>query len=211
MVEIISPSPSAPARYSDRARISSSHEPFIGSPNSTIDASTIDHRRGERDGEVRQRLADDVGAGAERRHPHLLHRAALLLAHDRERRRDDRRNHADVGDEAGDEEQRAAKLRVVPDPRFDGDEPGRAAHGRLRLILRRRRLQHAQRVPHHGRRGIRVVAVDDHLHRHALAGEEISLEPGGITSTARTSPRSISCSYSRLARHVGGELGSSQT
>ena len=41
MVEIISPRPSAPARYSDSARISSSHEPFIGSPNSTIDASTM--------------------------------------------------------------------------------------------------------------------------------------------------------------------------
>src|SRR3990167_6285064 len=41
MVEIISPSPSAPARYNDSDKISSSHEPFIGSPKSTIDASTI--------------------------------------------------------------------------------------------------------------------------------------------------------------------------
>jgi hypothetical protein len=40
-VEIISPRPSAPARYNDRARISRIHEPFIGSPKSPIDASTI--------------------------------------------------------------------------------------------------------------------------------------------------------------------------
>ena len=77
---------------------------------------------------------------------------------------------------------------------------------RLRLILRRGRLQHAQRVPHHGRRGIRVVAVDDHLHRHALAGEEIPLE-----SRRNHQRRAHLAAVDQLfvlaaARHVGGEL-----
>src|SRR5687768_14175093 len=40
-VEIINPRPSAPARYSDSASSSNSHEPCIGSPNSSIDANTM--------------------------------------------------------------------------------------------------------------------------------------------------------------------------
>ena len=41
MVETIRPNPSAPARYSDSDSRRSSHDPFIGKPNSTIEASTI--------------------------------------------------------------------------------------------------------------------------------------------------------------------------
>ena len=77
--------------------------------------------RDERDHEIRQALADDEGQRADRRHAHLLDGAALLLAHNRQRRRDDRGDHRDVGEKAWHQEQRALEVRVVPDPRLELD------------------------------------------------------------------------------------------
>ena len=60
-----------------------------------------ERRRRERDEEVRKRLADDERQRVDRRHAHLLHRAGLLLADDRQRGRGDSRDHRDVGDQPG--------------------------------------------------------------------------------------------------------------
>ena len=71
--------------------------------------------------EVRQRLADDEGtvlSGAIR--------TCSIVPRSFSRTTDNAveitgRDHPDVGDQSGDEEQRAAQLRVVPDARFNGD------------------------------------------------------------------------------------------
>ena len=55
-------------------------------------------------------------------------------------------------------------------------------------------------VTQDGRRGVRVIAVDDHLHRRRAAATAASREPSGMTSTARASPRSIRRSQLRGAR-----------
>ena len=66
---------------------------------------------------------------------HLLHRPALLLADDRQRRGDDGGDHRDIRDEPGHEEQGAAQLRVVPDARFQC------------TAASRRRRRSGQRIP----------------------------------------------------------------
>ncbi len=125
--------------------------------------------------QVRQRFADDEGGRRDGRHPHLLHRARLLFPHDRQRRRDDRGDHRDVGDEPGHEKQRAAQLRVVPDAGLDGDD-GPMPAGAER---RRRFEQHRVGVAEHGRRRLRVVAVEDDLHDRDVAVAQAAREVFG--------------------------------
>ena len=174
-----------------RCRASTTHEPRIGMSNSTIAATTMLIDEIERDDEVRRRLAEHVRHRPDRRHPHLLHRPGFLLAHDRQRRGDDGGEHRDVGDEAGDEEQRAAQLGVVPDARLDvaasapSCEPMRACSS-YRCDWR---VDQAHRVAHDRRRGVGVVAVDEELHRRVGRPDATSApKRAGITSTARASP-----------------------
>ena len=122
------------------------------------------------------RLADHERRCAEGRHAHLLHRASLLLAHDRERRRHHGRDHRDVGDEPRHEEERAAELGVVPDARLNRNERSRRRADRRSLMVLALAAQDGQRVAHHGRRGVGVVAIQQHLHGHLLAALDPSAQ-----------------------------------
>ena len=188
IVEISSPCACAPTRNSDdRSRRAAARSRASAGRTAAIAArmmSSAETNESARYGSVLPRMN---GTGADRRHPDLLHRAALLLADDRERRGDDRGDHRDVGDQAGHEEQRAAQLRVVPDARLERSAAARPR--RLRAAMASAATRRAElgderlRVAHHGRRGVGVVAVDDRPARSSAAGCRTSRsKPAGITS-----------------------------
>ena len=135
-----------------------------------------DERGQKRQRQIRQRLAEYVHGWTHRRHPHLFHRPAFLLAHDRKRRGDDGGDHRDIRDEPGDEEQGAPQLRVVPDAWFQCHWRGHGDGGVLVSgYLRDDRLG----VAHHRRRSVGVLAVDDDLHARRPVILDIAAVPGG--------------------------------
>ena len=122
-------------------------------------------------------LPDDQLPRPQRRDAQLLHRAALLLAHDGERRREHGRQHEQEADEPGYEELRRLELRVEEDPRLEVD--GRAQA----LAAPRERLGHDRevllgderpRVAEDRRGGGRVGAVHDELHGCLVAPGEVA-------------------------------------
>ncbi len=110
----------------------------------------------------------------DRRHPNLFHRPALLLPHDGERGRHDAGDRREVGDETRNQEQRASKLRVVPDPGRHADErrarPPGQPHRRIR--------QNGIRVAQHRRRRVGVLAVECDLDFGEIAFSKILRESG---------------------------------
>ena len=75
----------------------------------------------ERDPEVGDRLAEDQLPGAQRGDAQLLHRPALLLAHDRERGREHGGQHQQEADQAGHQELGRLELGVEEDARLEGE------------------------------------------------------------------------------------------